>query len=181
MLKIGSRRGSTMCSLAMSFLFAYYPLLLLWLYLLAFTLCFVCLYFVPWRGCFIAANLGLSLITAVRTATMATSTALRTIVEGVRFIFLAALRQGTAMCYNVSTALRTIVETMTFIMVAAISQIIMMAMRNLISARAYLLSLVRCHWPRPYCAMGYGLTTRQQSLFVFVWDYYLASASMLYS
>ena len=28
--------------------------------------------------------------------------------------FLAALRQGTAMCYNVSTALRTIVETMIF-------------------------------------------------------------------
>ena len=30
-----------------------------------------------------------------------------------RFIFLAALRQGTAMCYNGSTALRYSVETMT--------------------------------------------------------------------
>ena len=64
----------------------------------------------PGRGCFIAANLGLSLI-----AIMATSTALRTIVEGMSSIVLAALRQGTAMCYNVSTALRTIVETMMFV------------------------------------------------------------------
>ena len=71
-----------MCSLAMSFLFAYYPLLLLWLYLLAYSLCLVCLYFVPGRGCFIAANLVLSLITAARTATMATSTALRIISIG---------------------------------------------------------------------------------------------------
>ena len=85
----------------MSFPVVYYPLLLLVL---------VCLYFVPGRGCFIAANLGLSLI-----ATMATSTALRTIVEGMSSIVLAALRQGTAMCYNVSTALRTIVETMMFV------------------------------------------------------------------
>ena len=69
----------------------------------------------PGRGCFIAVNLVLSLITAVRTATMATSTALRTIVEGMSSIVLAALRQGTAMCYNVSTALRTIVETMMFV------------------------------------------------------------------
>ena len=99
----------------MSFFVVYYPLLLLWLYLFAYTLCLVCLYFVPGRGCFIAANLGFFLITAVRTAIMATSTALRTIVEGMRFIFLAALRQGTAMCYNVSTALRTIVETMSYL------------------------------------------------------------------
>ena len=69
-----------MCSLAMSFLFAYYPLLLLWLS--AYSLCLVCLYFVPRRGCFIAANLVLSSITAARTATMATSTALRKISIG---------------------------------------------------------------------------------------------------
>ena len=69
-----------MCSLAMSFLFAYYPLLLLWLS--AYSLCLVCLYFVPGRGCSIAANLVLSLITAARTATMATSTALRKISIG---------------------------------------------------------------------------------------------------
>ena len=90
-----------MCVLAMSFSVVYSSLLLFVV---------VCLYFVPGRGCFIAANLGLSLI-----ATMATSTALRTIVEGMSSIVLAALRQGTAMCYNVSTALRTIVETMMFV------------------------------------------------------------------
>ena len=53
------------------------------------------------------------------------------------FFLLSALRQGTAMCYNVSTALRTIVETMTFSMVAAISELIMKAMRKITCRRIY--------------------------------------------
>ena len=59
----------------------------------------------PGRGCFIAVNLVLSLITAVRTAIMATSTALRTIVGGIN----SALRTAYM---ATSTALRTIVESM---------------------------------------------------------------------
>ena len=81
-----------MCVLAMSFPVVYYPLLLLVL---------VCLYFVPGRGCFIAANLGLSLITAVRTATMATPTALRNTV-GALFFCIGQLRPLTAMCYEIT-------------------------------------------------------------------------------
>ena len=140
-----------MCSLAMSFLFAYYPLLLLVL---------VCLYFVPGRGCFIAANLGLS---PLRTATMATSTAMRTIVEGMRSVFLAALRQGTAMCYNVSmliSAMRTatvaiinivgltlrIATMVTLIgtrpIQTAMRTVTIVAGSSLISARAFLLALI---------------------------------------
>ena len=71
----------------MSFPVVYYPLLLLVL---------VCLYFVPGRGCFIAANLGLLLRTALR--------------------YITAMSYTTARGYMaISTALRTIVDTVVFV------------------------------------------------------------------
>ena len=93
--------------LAMSFPAVYYPLLL--------SLAIPVLYFVFACVCNIAFGVPiLFILSALRTATMAISSALHTVLETLGSI----LRQGTAMCYDVSTALRTIVETMIFSLVA---------------------------------------------------------------
>ena len=72
LLKLGLRWGSTMCVLAMSFSFVYYPLLLFFL-AISIASPLLALYFAPGRGCFIAATLCL-----LSTATMASPVALGT-------------------------------------------------------------------------------------------------------
>ena len=82
----GSRRGSTMCVLAMLFPVVNHPLLLF--------LAIPVLYFVFARVCNIALGVPILLIlSALRTASMAISTALRTIVDTVVF-FIAHCHYG---------------------------------------------------------------------------------------
>ena len=85
LLKLGLRWGSTMCVLAMSFSFVYYPLLLFF-FAISIALPLFALYFAPGRGCFIAATLRL-----LSTATM--TTAMRTM--WTILFFLSALRTAT--------------------------------------------------------------------------------------